>query len=72
MYKHLFKKHDCDNEDITVIMRQSSVPLKLSQPLVHSENQQLQYMCNHYKKKGKRVIVYADIEDEEKKKSGWY
>ena len=67
MYKRLFKKHDCDNEDITVIMRQSSVPLKLSQPLVHSENQQLQYLSNYYKKKGKRIIVYADIEDEEKK-----
>jgi len=67
MYKQLFKKTDCDNEDITIIMKQRFAPLVMSKPIIDSENNQIRALTQYYKQLGKRVIVYTDIEDEEKK-----
>ena len=67
MYTRLFKKHDCDNADIVIIMKQPIVPLIVSTPLIHSEHNQIRNLCHYFTQKHKRVIVYTDIVDEEKK-----
>ena len=68
MYKRLFKKDDFEHEDVTIIYRSEHKKLQFSKILIGSELQQIEVLTNHLISKHKRIIVYTDIKDEEKKK----
>jgi len=65
MYKQLFKKDDFENEDVTIIQRRMINPLYLSKPFMESESKQIHALGKYLVEKGKKVVVYTDIVDEE-------